>query len=238
MKARLDILQVCLLRLFSIFLLAGCDTSVGSTQPEYISGIDVSSYQEQINWTQVYGGGVRFAYIKATESDTLTDPQFMANWSGSDKSGVIRGAYHFFTQGVSGAAQAAYFLSVIRATDAGDRGALPPALDVEGLSGAELKEAKAEIAVWLKTVEAALNCTPVIYTSPDTWDEEFPGDFTNYGLWLADYTSEAQLPTGWTSWLFWQYSDSGTVDGIATPVSLDRFSGRELDLRLTTCVGW
>ncbi|MBL4660370.1 MAG: hypothetical protein JKY19_08435, partial [Alcanivoracaceae bacterium] len=34
-----------------------------------------------------------------------------------------------------------------------------------------------------------------------------------------------KVPVGWKSWTFWQWSQSGTVDGITGAVDMDRFNG-------------
>ncbi len=48
-----------------------------------VRGIDVSSYQQQINWKSVaQTGEYAFAYIKATEGTTYQDAYFQENWHG------------------------------------------------------------------------------------------------------------------------------------------------------------
>ncbi|WP_279581856.1 GH25 family lysozyme [Fodinicola feengrottensis] len=97
-----------------------------------LPGIDVSSYQGSINWTAVKNAGIKWAYMKATESTTYYDPTFNANYVNAYHAGVIRGAYHFAQPGQSsGATQATYF-----ATHGGgwsaDNLTLPGMLDLEG----------------------------------------------------------------------------------------------------------
>jgi lysozyme len=37
--------------------------------------------------------------------------------------------------------------------------------------------------------------------------------------------AQPKIPAGWTTWAFWQYSESGSVPGIQGPVDLDVFNG-------------
>ncbi|KAI0044253.1 glycoside hydrolase family 25 protein [Auriscalpium vulgare] len=71
-------------------------------------GIDVSRYQGSINWNTgtVKANGVAFAYIKATEGTTHTDPNFSANCVGATNAGLIRGGRPDTS---TGAAQAKFF---------------------------------------------------------------------------------------------------------------------------------
>ena len=60
-----------------------------------IQGIDVSRWQDDIDWQKVKDAGTRFAFIKATEGGDHLDPMFRKNWAEAKKAGVPRGAYHF-----------------------------------------------------------------------------------------------------------------------------------------------
>lgn len=68
-----------------------------------IHGIDVSRWQERIDWQRVAkmrDNGIRlqFAFIKATEGEKLVDPDFSRNWQLSRENGLLRGAYHYFSR--------------------------------------------------------------------------------------------------------------------------------------------
>ena len=76
-----------------------------------IHGIDVSKYQDFIDWGMVRDmrvGDVQmsFAFIKATEGLGNEDAFFKRNWKKSGDAGISRGAYHFFLATKSGKAQA------------------------------------------------------------------------------------------------------------------------------------
>src|SRR3954468_69457 len=58
-------------------------------------GIDVSHWQGQIGWLQVGAAGYDFAFAKATEGTTYTDPTYGTNRAGAGAAGIKFGAYHF-----------------------------------------------------------------------------------------------------------------------------------------------
>src|SRR5262245_5178777 len=64
---------------------------------DHVVGVDLSHHQGRIDWGKVRASKAAFAFIKATEGATFTDPAFATNWSGARDAGVLRGAYHFFT---------------------------------------------------------------------------------------------------------------------------------------------
>ncbi len=68
-------------------------------------GIDVSSYQETIDWEQVKASGIEFAMIRAgyrgaTRGNLKEDKNFQANYEGAKAAGLKVGVY-FFSQAVS-----------------------------------------------------------------------------------------------------------------------------------------
>ena len=99
--------------------------------PAGLPGMDVSSYQGNVNWSAAWNNGARFAYVKATEGTYYTNPYFAQQYNGSYNVGMIRGSYHFARPDTtSGATQANYFV------DHGggwskDGKTLPGALDIE-----------------------------------------------------------------------------------------------------------
>ena len=94
-------------------------------------GIDVSSYQGSVDWAQVKGAGLVFAFAKATQGTSQVDPEFATNWSGMRAAGLVCGAYHFLDADQDPTAQAEHFLATVK-LEAGD---LPPVLDIEVTQG-------------------------------------------------------------------------------------------------------
>ena len=203
-----------------------------------LSGIDVSRYQQKVDWGAVAASGIRFCFIKATEGARDVDTFFRRHWEGAAGTGILRGAYHFFRPQIPVAAQADLFLRTVGQLSPGD---LRPALDLEGTAGwVDLPPAnRAPLALsMLETIEKRLGVTPIVYTSPWFATEILASTpaLARFPIWIAQYT-EAQspaIPKPWSSWTFWQHSQSGTVPGISGAVDLDRFQGTLDDLKKLT----
>ncbi|NUR29006.1 MAG: lysozyme [Catenulispora sp.] len=195
------------------------------------AGVDVSHYHGTINWSSVKAAGISFAYIKATEGTTYTDPQFSANYLHAYNAKVIRGAYHFAQPGLSsGSAQATYFASHGGAWSA-DNLTLPGMLDLEGgCAGLSTTSMRSWILAFYNTYKSKTTRDVVIYTSPSWWNTctgGWSGMATKSPLWVANWTtaSNPTIPTGFPYATIWQYTDSGSVSGISGAVDRDRFNG-------------
>jgi len=203
-----------------------------------IAGIDLSHHNGSVDLGKVAAAGVAFAYLKASEGKFTKDPLYATNYAACNQNQILRGAYHFFYPQLDAKAQASNFLSVVQPLGPGD---LPPVLDVE-VSGEQSPSAiAAAIQQWLDSVQQALDCTPMIYTSASFWNAALGGTstFAGYPLWVAHYTSKPapNIPTGFTDFLFWQYSESGSVPGITGDVDTDWFKGSATDLNQLANVG-
>ncbi len=190
-----------------------------------VHGIDVSRYQETIAWGEVKAMDVseirlQFAFIKATEGVSKTDPKFTVNWKKSKQAGLYRGAYHFFIGSRSGKQQAAHFINNVK-LESGD---LPPVLDIEQLNSATPESLRKEAMLWLQTVESHYGTKPIIYTNVDFYSRYLGSDFDEYPLWVAHYyqPKEPRIQRGWH---FWQHSDKGRVNGIRSKVDFNVFRG-------------
>ena len=206
-----------------------------------VNGIDVSAYQPDVNFSQVHGAGYSFAYIKATESTNYTSSNFAGQWAGAEAAGMLRGGYHFFDFNADPAQQAQLFLSVCPPT----KGALPPMLDLEVTSGVPpANENVANVATFLHAVEAKTGVRCVLYINYGCWSGTLGGTagFSGHPFWAPSYLDGVTAPppsgntppimqppppqiTAWTTWTFWQYSQSGVVAGIDGGVDLDVFNG-------------
>jgi lysozyme len=187
-----------------------------------VQGIDVSHFQGVVDWQQVAKAGMSFAFAKATEGITYVDPQFSTNWAGIKAAGLVRGAYHFFEANDDATAQAQHFLATVKLAP----GDLPPVLDIETTAGVSDEQIWSGVSTRIQVVEQATGRQPILYTAPGFWNSHAPDlTLTRYPLWLADYAAQALLPHGWSSWLFWQHSQSGSVAGVTGAVDLDLFSG-------------
>jgi lysozyme len=59
--------------------------------------VDVSHHQGHIDWEAVAHDQITYAYMRATEGETVVDAEFDKNWAAAAAAGIKRGAYHFFS---------------------------------------------------------------------------------------------------------------------------------------------
>lgn len=190
-----------------------------------IHGIDVSKYQGNIAWEKVREMNVNeikleFAFIKASEGISNTDPFFQRNWLRARKAGMIRGAYHFFIASKNGKQQAENFIKMVDI----ELGDLPPVLDVEQKNGRGIEQIKKEVKSWLDKIESHYQVKPIIYTNVDFYNKHLGEEFDEYPLWVAHYF-QSSGPRISRKWNFWQHSERGRVDEIDHRVDFNVFNG-------------
>jgi lysozyme len=186
-----------------------------------LQGIDVSHYQKYIEWdTVVSNHWLDFAFVKATEGHDYRDSLFCRNWSELRRLGVRRGAYHFFRAYGCGYDQALNFLHCVEM----EPGDLAPVLDIETVDGMPTEVLLQEARIWLETVEQRLGIKPIVYSNQKFYERYLAGQLDDYPLWVARYsTDHPELHS--RLWDFWQYSNTGTVEGIEHEVDLNIFTG-------------
>lgn len=187
-------------------------------------GIDVSHYQGTINWASVAKAGVSYAMIKATEGDSYKDPMFATNWAGCKDNKLRCGAYHYFLPTDSFLNQADLLVGALNEVQFDPTADLPPAIDCEDMEGVSPSTYVYALKELLLLLKKQIECTPMIYVSPAFWQGLGSPDFTEYPLWVANYTSAPapEVPTPWKTYALWQYSQSGQVEGVSGAVDLDR----------------
>ncbi|MCK7622452.1 peptidoglycan-binding protein [Streptomyces sp. RS10V-4] len=215
--------------------------TASQTQPRQatgsgVRGLDVSAYQETVDWAAVAADGASFAYVKATEGTSYISSRFAQQYDGAAAVGLIRGAYHFARPDKSsGDAQADYFVDHGGAWRPDGR-TLPGVLDVEATPGlpACYGVSPAATVRWIASFDDEYRRRtgrhPVINTNASWWSQ-CTGNSTAFAatnlLWVGSYTGTPHpLPSGWPTYTIWQTSDSGTFPG-----DQDVFNGTEKDLR-------
>ena len=207
-----------------------------------VSGIDVSHWEGAINWDTVAASGVAFSFMKATQGTTYVDDTFATNWSETRRTGVMRGAYHFFCPKMDGVAQANHFLATMGAMESDD---LPPVLDVEicptatcgsacDWVGVSCATVVSRIQAFVDRVRTVTGHTPMIYTGIGTWEDTVCASpaFDTLPLWVANYgVTCPSVPVAWSDWDFWQTGDGGRVPGISAAVDMNVFNGDLTALR-------
>ena len=209
---------------------------IGATSPRaeaQLNGIDVSNYQGNVNWVSVKNAGYSFAFAKATEGTTYTDPYFAHNWYYMQQANIIRGAYHYGHPGSDPIAQARFFV-----TQVGNRsGAMQLVLDLETTDGRTPAQVWAWTQSFMAEIQRLTGKPGIIYTGYYFWRDSVgnPNNNLNCPLWIANYgVSSPLVPTAWSTWSFWQYSDTGSVPGVSGAVDKNYFNGTLTSLRALT----
>lgn len=207
---------------------------------EWTFGIDVSHWQGTINWSSVAADGIDFAVAKVTEGDYYVDDEYENNYAGARAAGLMFGAYAFAIPDDSdGATQADFFVN----NGGGwvdDGWTLPGVLDIEynpyGDTCYDLT--RGEMKQWITDFNdeyiAQTGRAPMVYSNQDWWnscvgDSDLPD--TN-PLWVAYWSSGSPaLPSGWSDYVLWQYTDDESVNGVGGGVDGDQFHGSQRALR-------
>ena len=209
----------------------------GATVPSgyYCYGIDISRYQTDIEWdkikvlTDAQGRttnsvnqakdirNISYVFIKATEGNSFKDKHFKRHWRNAGKSGIRRGAYHFFRSSKDADAQARHFIGTVGELSAND---LPPVLDIETIhKGCTYKTLNDKALVWLKTVEKHYGRKPIVYSSASFINDILCKEIKeNYPIWVAHYGAAAPRCARWH---IWQFADDAVVYGIDGYVDLN-----------------
>ena len=177
-------------------------------------GVDISSYQADVDLARLKEQQIGFVYIKATEGSSHQDDLFAVNWKNAQEAGLPVGAYHFFSYDSPGKTQAENFISVV-----GDdlAGRLLPVVDVEYYGDKEAnppekEDVVRELTVFLDAVEAQYGVKPMIYTRSDLYETYLEESFTGYKMWI----SSLYTPLKWNykgDWYLWQYLNRGVLEG-------------------------
>ncbi|HAM36674.1 MAG TPA: lysozyme [Elusimicrobia bacterium] len=189
-----------------------------------VRGVDVSHHQGKISWEKLAAQRIRFAYIKATEGGDFQDHEFRANWEGTARSGIARGAYHFFSLCKPGDEQARNFIKTVPL----EPGALPPAVDFEFMGNCKARPPREDVLreffAFSRAVESRYGALPIIYVTGEAYERYLEGQVDPYRLWVRGIVFKPRLSSG-RVWSFWQYSHHARLDGIRGRVDMNVFNG-------------
>ena len=197
-------------------------------------GIDVSVYQNNIDWKAVKAAGVDFAMIRVgyrgygQAGNMKLDVNFKKNLEGAQAAGIDCGVY-FFSQAITrpeAVEEAKFVLEAIK----GYNLTYPVAFDTEyyPLDEARTNQAnltdkdRTDFAIdFCETIRAA-GYYPTIYASK-SWllDDMEISRLGGWDIWLAHYTNQTNFQYPYQ---MWQYSESGSVSGI---------SGNKVDMNVS-----
>ena len=100
-------------------------------------------------------------------------------------------------------------------------------MDFEVFNGLEVNEINNVAMAFLTTVEELSGKECVIYSDAYNAREVFSKELANkYPIWVADYFVEEPESNGkWDTWVGFQYTDRGRIEGINGNVDRDEFTG-------------
>ena len=182
-----------------------------------IKGIDVSSWQEIINWRKVKNAGIKFAMIRSSFS-TKVDKTFEYNIVEAAKAGIDVGVYHYCyaLNAEEAREEAKHFIKTISPYKI----TYPVVLDFEDNSQVKLdKEVKNEIAqVFIEEVRKA-GYYPMIYSYTNWYENYMDMKALDCEVWVAHWN--VPKPSYKGTYGMWQYSSEGKVSGIDVVVDLN-----------------
>ncbi len=190
-------------------------------------GIDVSKWNDTINWSKVKASGVDYAIIRAGYGTDTVDPMFKTNIEGAIKAGVKVGVYWFSYASSPEKAkiEAQKCLEVIAPYK--NNISYPVFFDFEESSANWVKNnynitvtkslGTSMANAFMDTVKSQ-GYTPGLYTGIPLQqyfsDELLDSAYT----WLAQYSYRSSYPKQFS---MWQYGDDGYIDGISGSVDIN-----------------
>ncbi len=207
------LIKVCLAAAAAACLLAVTPAGAVKAEAAAVSGIDVSSYQGDIDWNAVAASGVKFAMIRIGNTKYGLDSKFTQNVVAANAAGIRVGAYvySYALNETEAAADAQLAVSAMASVPI----SFPVAIDLEDSSQKSLTPAQLQsIANTFCSVVYAAGYHPMVY-SYKNWFSERMGA-TAWDHWVANYSSAMGFPG-----TMWQYSSSGSVAGIAGNCDMD-----------------
>lgn len=210
------------------------------------NGIDVSQWQKTIDWQKVKAAGIDYAFIRVgyrgygdagTLNESTKDIYFDTNMQNAIAAGVNVGVY-IFSQAITtteAIEEANYILQYI-----GNYGiTLPLVMDYEYASddsnGGRVKkanlskEAATEVCMAFCNQIAGAGYIPMVYANASMLTNQLnPQTITDsgYRIWLANYTTNTSYAGKFD---FWQYSSTGSVDGITGNTDMNFYYVQEGD---------
>ena len=188
-------------------------------------GVDVSTYNENIDWERAKAQGIDFAIIRVggrgwTSGGIYADLRCEAYLRGADKAGLQLGVYFYSTaiNEAEAVAEADYVLRVLK----GRQLALPVFYDVE-MSGEFPKGRADQLSSAERTKIALAFCQRIesagyeagVYSGRYFFMRSIDRKaMSRYTLWLAAYTKDGMPPDFALDYRLWQFTDRGNVDGI------------------------
>ena len=208
----------------------GVDVTVTDCQ---LNGIDVSKWQQAIDWKTVKDSGIKFAMLRLAHG-TSNDNQFENYYAGAKEQGIPVGIYCYtLAKSVDeGIEEAEYLLELLDGKELD----YPIALDLESENQIKNmnKAARTKLILEYKRIVEEAGYQFVVYSNLN-WLNNYIDQSKlaeeNVDIWIARYCSQSlgHRYEGGGNVRMWQYSSTGQVDGI-----LDAY-GRYINVDLDVC---
>jgi lysozyme len=197
-----------------------------------VRGVDVSSYQGEIDWEILSKQNIQFAFIKTTEGSGFVDDYYISNYENASSTDLRIGFYHFFSYDSGGEEQAQNFIANVPKTI----NMLPPVVDIEfyGDKNKNLPEkdnVQKELNILLQILEQYYEKKPIIYATQKSYKLYISGSFSNYDIWIRNVFLAPKLSDG-RNFTFWQYSDKIKLSGYNGEekfIDMNVFNGTQQD---------
>ncbi|WP_298843695.1 GH25 family lysozyme [uncultured Clostridium sp.] len=180
-----------------------------------MKGIDISNYQQGVDFKKVKNSGIEIVYIKATEGISYQNPLLQSQYSGAKAVGLKVGFYHFLRAN-DPILEAKHFLNVINGLSSDCK----YAIDVEVALGQTVTKISSNVRLFVNYL-ISNNKEVCIYTGDYFYANNLNNSVKNIPLWVAHYG--VAKPDA-VNYIGFQYSSTGIVNGINGPVDLNEFS--------------
>ena len=166
----------------------------------FYQGIDVSHWQEDIDFALVKSSGIQVVYIKSSEGKNYVDPYFEKNYYNAKANDLKVGFYHYVTaQNEENAKEQAIFFARVIAGKSLD---CRLAMDFEDFGSLSISEINNISKVFLETLEQETGSQVLIYSNAYSARNIFSIELTKYPLWVANYNVSSPSGNGkWQTWV-------------------------------------
>lgn len=193
-----------------------------------LKGIDVSTWQGEIDWAKVKSSGlVDFAIIRSSrgplseEKPMMQDDMLHNNMVGAIQNGIDVGVYHYcYGETVEQVKEEARFvLSLIQGYDL----TFPVIFDIEDewyKKNGYTKEMLTDMTIAFCEEIKKAGYIPMVYSYASFFNSYLDMDrLAEYPVWVAHINTDS--PAYDDTYFMWQYSWEGQIDGIEGNVDLD-----------------
>lgn len=194
---------------------------------EPLLGIDVSSFQKEIDWEQVKAAGIEFVMIRVgfrgygEKGGLVEDKYAQANYQGAKAAGLKIGGY-FFSQATT-EAEAIEEADYVKQLTQNWEMDMPFGFDWE-CHTEEYRTANVDARTLTDCTKAfceAMGGNVILYANPAQSPKEMLWEeVSQYGLWLGEYGESPENPEKLT---MWQYTNQGAVPGIRGNVDINLY---------------